>query len=318
MAESWGVFLESSGLLDKKDDLADYFDEGYELRDLKQMDLIDLNDDILDDADLDLTEEEKDRFRVEFTQLRAEGAGIAEKEKKKAEQQEVWVGLVREAKEDLNKVCPGKWPQIQIDQTSDERHKQMQNQDRTTASPMTIFYDVFTSQHTNQLKDYIEKIADGLNIIMIIKMLGYLFILITVLDIRGTPACLAKLKSITNLEENVIVTFSSISPAGNPKQYVQIPADLEPTDFFNGITGLIDRVITEKTLESTNEKLLSLIAEQKEALKDRLSFYPPDTQTGVFKMGGGKKKRKSKKRRSKKRRSKKRRSKKRKTYRRRN
>jgi serine/threonine protein kinase len=64
-------FLQQLDLTDKKDDLADYLEEGNELRDLKQMDEDDLNEDILNDEDLDLDEDVKDKFRDAVAALRA-------------------------------------------------------------------------------------------------------------------------------------------------------------------------------------------------------------------------------------------------------
>ena len=69
--ESFDDFLLQLGLTDKKDDLADYLEEGNELRDLKQMDEDDLNEDILDDDDLGLDEDVKVRFRDAVVVLRA-------------------------------------------------------------------------------------------------------------------------------------------------------------------------------------------------------------------------------------------------------
>ena len=57
-------FLDALGLLDKKEALAGYLDDGKELRDLEQMDDDDFNADILDDDYLGFDEETKERFRV--------------------------------------------------------------------------------------------------------------------------------------------------------------------------------------------------------------------------------------------------------------
>lgn len=73
---SYDGFLAQLDLQDKKEALADYLtEEGAELRDLEQMSLEDLNADILDDDDLGLDEETKERFRAAVSKLKAGGAG---------------------------------------------------------------------------------------------------------------------------------------------------------------------------------------------------------------------------------------------------
>ena len=67
-------FLQQLDLTDKKDDLAAYLGQGNELRELKQMDEDDLNGDILDDGDLGLDEDAKDKFRDAVVALRAPAA----------------------------------------------------------------------------------------------------------------------------------------------------------------------------------------------------------------------------------------------------
>ena len=62
-------FLTALNLLDMKEALAEYLEEGKELRDLKQMDEDDLNEDILDDDDLQMDEATKERFREAVTRL---------------------------------------------------------------------------------------------------------------------------------------------------------------------------------------------------------------------------------------------------------
>ena len=64
-------FLKALGLTDRKDDLAEYLEDGKELRDLKQMKEDDLNDDILDDDDLGFDDETKEMFREAVLALKA-------------------------------------------------------------------------------------------------------------------------------------------------------------------------------------------------------------------------------------------------------
>ena len=72
-------FLAQLGLGDRKEDLADYLEEDQELRDLTQMDEDDLNDDILDDKDLGMDDDVKDKFREAVAALRTGAAPAAEK-----------------------------------------------------------------------------------------------------------------------------------------------------------------------------------------------------------------------------------------------
>ena len=66
-------FLMEIGLHDKKEALAEYLEEGNELRDLKQMDEDELNEDVLDDGDLGLDESVKARFRAAVAGLKGAG-----------------------------------------------------------------------------------------------------------------------------------------------------------------------------------------------------------------------------------------------------
>ena len=67
---SYTEFLTKLGLQDKKDDLAEYLEDGNELRDLMQMDKQDLDDDILNDDDLGLDDETKGSFRAAAVELK--------------------------------------------------------------------------------------------------------------------------------------------------------------------------------------------------------------------------------------------------------
>ena len=328
----WDNFLKNLDLTDKKGELAEYLDGGKELRDLKQMDVEDFVE-MMDE--ITLTEEQKDAFR----EKRSEKSLATILQEKKENKMKIWVAQIRKAVDDhLNDICPNKWPQINLNQTSEERHREVQNQD--TGGPLAHFKDIIVNQLNNKLVEYIQaKNRSSEENVMIIKMLGYLFILIRVLNIVGTPANFRQLTSITGLNDRVIGLFDEISGNLHPDRFFRQPTQ-RYTPLLEGITELIDRVIEGETLDETNEKLLELIDQQKEALEERKlswaarkqrsadSISPEAMQTAMAKMpwasfkpslrGGCKKKRKSKKRKTKKRRSKKRRSKKRKTYRRRN
>jgi hypothetical protein len=71
---TYDEFLAQLSLSDKKDDLAEYLEVGNELRDLKQMEEDDLNDDILEDGDLDLDDDTKTRFREAVARLKLAAA----------------------------------------------------------------------------------------------------------------------------------------------------------------------------------------------------------------------------------------------------
>ena len=86
---SYDEFLGQLGLADKKDELAEYLSQpGAELVELKQMDPEDLQEDILNDADLDFDEDTKTRFRAAVAELNGsdggEGAGDDPEEEKSA------------------------------------------------------------------------------------------------------------------------------------------------------------------------------------------------------------------------------------------
>ena len=72
--QTFDDFLTQLDLADRKGDLADYLEEGQEMRDLKQMDEDDLNSDILDDDDLGLTDDVKEKFREAVAALRTGAA----------------------------------------------------------------------------------------------------------------------------------------------------------------------------------------------------------------------------------------------------
>jgi hypothetical protein len=68
-------FLQQLGLMERKEDLAEYLSKpGAELTELIQMDEDDLQDDILDDPDLGFSEETKTAFREAVTGLRESSA----------------------------------------------------------------------------------------------------------------------------------------------------------------------------------------------------------------------------------------------------
>ena len=69
--QTYDDWLAALGLADKKEALAEYFEDGAELRDLKQMDEGDLNDDILGDDDLGLDEDAKEAFKAAVGRLKA-------------------------------------------------------------------------------------------------------------------------------------------------------------------------------------------------------------------------------------------------------
>jgi len=357
----WDIFLTNLDLTDKKGALGECgLTEGKELRDLEQMDEDDLNSDILDDDDLGLSEGQKEKFREAVAVLKQPAAAAAAAEIESARPRAEWKKLVDTACHNVysatgllgDGAADQAWPQIKQGETSKQRGQAVSAAIRGGQGPKGVFTGrvLFPTPSTNfedcALTQYIlDQSISAAKRIKIVQMLGYLFILIPVLDIMGTPDFLNQLKSITGLEEEVIGLFAGIikstgsSTEGKMDDIYFIKPNEKHTPLIKGIKGLIDRVIEEGTLESTNEKLLELIYQQKEALEERkLSWarkqrsddsIPPEAmQTAMAKMpwasfkpslrGGGKKKRKSKKRRSKKRKSKKRRSKKRKTYRRRN
>jgi hypothetical protein len=67
---TFGEFLLQLGLQGKREALAEYLEDGNELRDLKQMDVDDLDDDILNDDDLGLDKDQKAAFRAAVAALR--------------------------------------------------------------------------------------------------------------------------------------------------------------------------------------------------------------------------------------------------------
>eukprot|EP01046_Picozoa_sp_COSAG06_P026921 COSAG06_NODE_2345_length_7034_cov_87.911608_1_plen_1754_part_10 len=66
---TYDEFLANLNLTSKKEQLADYLADGKELKELKQMDADDLNEDILDEEALSLSPEEKDAFHAALKEL---------------------------------------------------------------------------------------------------------------------------------------------------------------------------------------------------------------------------------------------------------
>jgi serine/threonine protein kinase len=112
---TYDAFLMKLGLLDKKEDLAEYLsDPGQELVELKQMDQDDLQDDILDDPGLGLDEATKTKFEQELQVLK-DAAAAADEQQQQQPVSEFDPGVIAaavEAAAEREKQWP-KWPALQ-------------------------------------------------------------------------------------------------------------------------------------------------------------------------------------------------------------